>query len=112
MTDNEIRLAAIAEAALRHSDAVMADPEKGRITGKKQKRAQADNTAGNVLTFMDNGLNRRFVISVNVTSIDPTWKPSHPKDIAPDNGCEEQLAAYQAVIKKFLNELHDHIDIN
>lgn len=109
MTNDQIRLAAIEAAKLEHADAVMEDPSKGRITGEKIKGSDACNTAGAVFSFKDNGLNRKFVISVSITSIDPDWKAKDSKDVAPDNGCEDELARYQKLIKKRLKEIHDDI---
>lgn len=110
MTTDPIKLSKIEEAGKRHADAVLSEPEKGRITGARQKRTQLDNSVGNVLTFKDNGLNRRFVVSVNIVSIDPEWRPTHPQDIAPNNGCDDELEKYQKVIKKFLETLHDNME--
>lgn len=110
MSTDPIKLAKIEAAGLIHKDAVLAEPEKGRITGAKQKRSMADNTVGNVLTFRDNGLNRRFVVSVNIVSIDPDWKPAHEKDVPPNNGCDDELEQYQKIIKKFLETLHDGME--
>jgi hypothetical protein len=111
MTIDPIRLAKIEEAKQKHADAVLAAPETGRINGKRQKLTQQPNTVGNVLSFTDQGIKRKFVISVAVTSIDPEWKPQHAKDIAPDNGCKSQLRQYQDAIEIFLNELHDSIEV-
>jgi len=111
MTIDPIRLAKIEEAKAKHADAVLAEPETGRINSKRQKLTIQPNTVGNVLSFSDQGLNRKFVISVAVTSIDPEWKPQHAKDVAPDNGSKAQLRQYQDAIETFLNELHDNMEI-